>query len=383
MDIAGLMRRLGIFVFLPILSLAFACSTPSWFPLKKSKGPVYKANSKELVDKEVVIIDKEEYVKVFNPKASEGGAQPKYLYIPVNEYLAKRETFSVPTARQPAPKKETSVSVNTPKDEKEGLTASSSVLSSPTLKRKAVVIHFDDRTTQPEEVFGDWIAENLVKEVDRRSQGVIFVDYQMVKEFLEKRSIPLADLETPKVLQLLNEVFGVHALIFGTLTGPYAFTTKGMKDQEMTASAIIKIEIRVIDTFSGKVLKNLSAVNPITSTKATGSFPEERAKVKAIDVTLADLSRSLAREIEGLDWFCRIAKVEGEEVYLNAGRLSGIKVGDEMEIFRPQGSGERREVKGKIRISTLFGVDASMGRLINGKKPDLDDILRLAKREGA
>jgi len=54
---------------------------------------------KELLDKDVVIIDKEEYVKVLNPKASEGKDQPKYLYVPVNEYLSKKETFTATTTQ--------------------------------------------------------------------------------------------------------------------------------------------------------------------------------------------------------------------------------------------------------------------------------------------
>ena len=73
--------------------------------------------------------------------------------------------------------------------------------------------------------------------------------------------------------------------------------------------------------------------------------------------------------------------MEGEEVYINAGRLTGLKVGDVMEVFHPGRPGERGEVKGKIQISACFGIDASMGRLMNGKKPDVNDILRLAKRE--
>jgi len=86
--------------------------------------------------------------------------------------------------------------------------------------------------------------------------------------------------------------------------------------------------------------------------------------------------------LDRLDWFCRIAKVEGEEVYINAGRLTGLKVGDVMDVFRSGGSGERGEVKGKIKISAFFGIDASMGRLIQGKNPNVNDILKLAKSEG-
>jgi hypothetical protein len=371
-----------IFILVFVLLLVFACSTPSWFPIKK--GTPHKAKMKELLDKEVIIIDKEEYVKVLNPRASEGKDQPKYLYVPVNEYLSKRDTFTTPPMRMEEVKKEspaTSIK-QSPSLEEEALIVSPSKRTLPGLKKKVVITYFDDRTTGGEEMFGDWVAEKLMKEVTRRTLQVLFTDYQMAKEFLEKKGFDLKDLETPKAIQLLNEVFGVHALVVGQLSGPYVFTTKTTKDQEGTASAIIKIDMRLVDTFSGKTLKNLSASNPLIATKEKGSFSEEKAKVKAIDLTIADLGRSLARELDSIDWFCRIAKVEGEEVYINAGRLTGLKVGDVMEVFRPGGSGERGEVKGKIKISAFFGIDASMGRLIQGKNPDVNDILKLAKSEG-
>jgi hypothetical protein len=382
MNLRETLPRLFIFILLFILLLVFACSTPSWFPIKK--GPPHKAKMKELLDKEVVIIDKEEYVKVLNPKASEGKDQPKYLYVPVNEYLSKKEAFVTQPNRMEGAKKEAPVSSAKPLSplEEEVLVVSPSKPTLTSLKKKVLITYFDDRTTEGEEVLGDWVAEKLMNEVTRRSLHVLFADYQMVKEFLEKKGLDPKELETPKVLQLLNEVFGIHALVVGQLSGPYVFITKTTKDQEGTASAIIKIDMRLMETFSGKTVKNLTANNPIVAAKEKGTFSEEKAKVKAIDLTIATLGRSLAKELEGMDWFCRIAKVEGEAVYINAGRLTGLKVGDVMEVFRPDGSGERGEVKGKIQISAFFGIDASMGRLIQGKNPDVNDILKLAKSEG-
>jgi hypothetical protein len=340
---------------------------------------------KELLDKDVVMIDREEYVKVLNPKASDGKDQPKYLYIPVDEYLSKKETFTATTTPTEGVKKDSSVTLTKPSSsllEEETLALSPSKLALPRLKKKVLITYFDDRTTQGEEVFGDWVAEKLMKEINRRTLQVLFTDYQMVKEYFEKKGTDFKDLETSQGLQYLNEVFGVHALVAGELSGPYVFTTKTTKDQEATASAIIKIDMRLVDTFTGKILKNLSAHNPVIAAKERGSFSEEKAKVKAIDVTIANLGRSLAKELDGMDWSCRIAKVEGEEVYMNAGRLTGLQVGDVMEVFRPGGSGEPGEVKGKVRISAFFGLDASMGRLIQGKDPDVNDILKLAKSEG-
>jgi hypothetical protein len=53
-----------------------------------------------------------------------------------------------------------------------------------------------------------------------------------------------------------------------------------------------------------------------------------------------------------------------------------------MEVFRADGSGGRVEPKGKIKVSAFFGIDASMGRLVQGKNPDVNDILKLVKSEG-
>jgi hypothetical protein len=372
-----------LILFLSIIFFLSACSTPSWLPIKK--GPPHQAKKKELLDKEVILIDRHEYVKVLNPRASEGGNQPKYLYVPMDEYLAKRESFTSPSVKSDrAPK---ALPAGTPLSpapapEIETVTTSVSVLPDSSLKKKVMITHFDDHTTSAEEALGDWLAEKLVKEVTRRSPYLLTVDYRMVMEFLGKRGSSPSALESPETLRTVSEIFGIHAVVLGELTGPYVFTTKGARDQDATSSAIIKIEMKIIDTFSGKILNSVSAQNAISPTKERGMFADERAKGRAFDLTLTDLSRSLSGAMDRLEWFCRVAKVDGESVYINAGKLSGLKVGDVMDVFRPQKPGDRGEAKGKIQILALFGLDASIGRMIQGKRPEEEDLLRFAGREG-
>ena len=382
MDLKAGALRFPIFVFLFCFFFSSGCSTPSWFPIKK--GPPYKAKTKELIDKEVVLIDREEYVKVSNPKAAEGNHQPKTLYIPVDEYLSKRGDYATPVAGREAPDMEVSSSVKPfpPASEKEVFLVSPAKSSGPRLKRKVVITHFDDRTTTPDEMFGDWVADKLVKEVDRKSQRVLLVDYLAIKDFLEKRGTDPRDLETPNVLSLLNEVFGVNAVVSGYLSGPYAFVTRTADNQEAAASAIVRIDMKVIDTFTGKSVKQLSANNPVNASKEKGPFPEEKAKIKAIDLTLSDLVANLSRELDGLDWSCRIVKVEGDEFYLNAGRQTGLKVGDTLYVFRPGENGVRGSFKGRIRISAFLGIDASMGKALDAERFDVRDIVRPAGIEG-
>ena len=60
-----------------------------------------------------------------------------------------------------------------------------------------------------------------------------------------------------------------------------------------------------------------------------------------------------------------------------------FKEGDVLDVIDPGRPGERGKLRGKIRISKFFGIDASMGILIQGTGPGTDDILRLAKVEGS
>ncbi len=383
MYIKGTTPRFSILILLFISSFILACSYPSWFPIKK--GAPYKAKMKGLLDKEVVIIDREEYVKVVNPKASESPSEPKYLYLPVNEYLLKKDSFDTPVfPRKEETGKATAISQKPvlPPAEKEVFVVSTPGASASSLKKKVVITRFDDRTIQAEEIFGDLIAERLVKEIDRRTQRVLLVDYEMLREFLQGREIALTDLEKPTTLRFINEVFGIHAVIFGHLSGPYVFTSKNPKDQQENSSAILRIEVSLVDAFTGYTLKTLSVNNPILAARGKGAFSDEKAKMRAIDLAVADLGRSLSGELEKLDWFCRIAKVEGEEIYLNAGKLTGLKIGDILEVYRPGKSGGREATQGKVRISAFFGLDASTGRLLEGKPPEMNDILKLARREG-
>jgi hypothetical protein len=375
--------RFSILISLLLLFLfLLSCATPSWFPIKK--GPPHKAKTKELLNREVVIIDGEEYVKVLNPDVSQKGEQSKYLYVPVNEYLSKRETYVASSGRKEEPRKEPISPMESSPSLKPGeVFTISSPLSSPELKKKVVIAHIEDRTTHPDEKLGDWVTEKLIKELSKRSQQILSVDYAMIREFLEKRGMLSSDLENPKVLPLLNEVFGIHAVVLGHLSGPYVFTTRSPNDPEGIATAVLRIEVRLLETFTAKTMKTFSVNNPVYAAKEKGTFSEEKAKARAIDFTVTDLSKSLSKEIEGLDWFCRVAKVEGEEVYLNAGKMTGLRLGDVVEVVRTGGLKERGEVKGKVQISAFFGVDASVGKLIHGGRPEANDILKLARSEGS
>ena len=78
-----------------------------------------------------------------------------------------------------------------------------------------------------------------------------------------------------------------------------------------------------------------------------------------------------------LDWTGRVAKIIGSKIYVNAGRLSGINVGDIMkvltegsEIYDPETGAllglSKGEIKGTLEIVDYFGQDGAIATLHSG-----------------
>ena len=81
--------------------------------------------------------------------------------------------------------------------------------------------------------------------------------------------------------------------------------------------------------------------------------------------------------IDKLSWEGRVALVTGDRIYINAGRLSGIQMGDILkilekgqEIFDPESGGflgdSPGRMKGTIEIVSYFGKDGSIGVIHSG-----------------
>jgi hypothetical protein len=87
----------------------------------------------------------------------------------------------------------------------------------------------------------------------------------------------------------------------------------------------------------------------------------------------------LSEALDELDWSCRIVKVEGEDAP-QCGKLTGLRVGDLLEVFRPADSEGSGRPGAQIQISAFLGMDASIANPVDGRKPEMHDILKLAQR---
>ena len=108
----------------------------------------------------------------------------------------------------------------------------------------------------------------------------------------------------------------------------------------------------------------------------------EAAVSKAVQSSIIRISQSL----EKLSWEGRVALVKGDRIYLNAGRLSGLQVGDILkvteegeDVFDPESGALIGRVpgrmKGTVEVVSYFGRDGAIAVVHSGSGMGENDIV--------
>ena len=234
--------------------------------------------------------------------------------------------------------------------------------SSPKMKRRVLVLPLSDQTNYQNEHLDDLATQRVVRRLES-SGAIICIDPHTI-------NLP-GDLASPEAMQALNELYGVQALIKGTLSDVYISTSRiEGKGEKEVSTAMSKVSLDIYNTETGKVLRQLSGRNPVFLTREQGDMASETVKVKAIDLALELISEDLLKAVLSMDWHGRVAGVDHDKIFLNAGRLSGLQKGDVLEVYAPgeeivdKGTNQplgmtKGSYKGELEVSEVFGIDAS------------------------
>lgn len=358
-------------LLLPIfLTLSAACAL---LPGKKSQSPYTKAELARLSDKDIYVIDGEKYVKVPAGKDSEGNT--KFTYVKVDRYLSG-EVEPLSLAAEQTKKKEEAQRIERKTEEPKVVSEREPVpedkpvvlartLKHPYLKRKIAVLPFENRSSLTIEKFGEVIADRLAQKMEDTIFTCMVMDRETVRRTLERARLNPADLKDPSKTTVLNKALGVQGIIVGAVYGPFVTTTTP-PDNERVSTAIMRINARFIDTAQGRLVKEFTATNSPVGSEEFGVLSEEKAKYRAADMIIDDIIEQVVGEINSMDWLARVTLVEGNTVYLNVGFQTGLKKGDLLEVY-PAGDLAGKNPIGKLEVSKLFGVDAAVAQVIQGK----------------
>ena len=254
-------------------------------------------------------------------------------------------------------------------------------------KKKIVILDFENKTTYGEEKIGEAATKRLSDKLDA-TQRVLIVDEDKVRELLSKEGVAHAALSDPAVLKRAHQSTGIQAFATGTVTDVSLLSSKRSEGHEEEVSfATSKIEVRLIDSSTGNILKTFIGRSPIFGTRETGEDSRSKAVAKAIDFCLDEILEGFLRYLDLLEWSTSIAKVDGDSLYINAGRLTGLRIGDTLEIYEPGKEvihpttnlslgWTTGKLKGAVRVNDLFGVDAAVGKIVQGQGFLQDDVVK-------
>ena len=253
---------------------------------------------------------------------------------------------------------------------------------SPKMKRRVIILPLEDQTNYKNEHLGELATQRLVSKLESTG-AIISVDPTTLG-----MDGPITD---PKNMRALSELYGVQAVVSGTLSDVYTSTSKVEgKDERETSFAVSRIALSIYNTDTGALLRNLSGRNPVYLSREKGEMSPEKAKVRAIDLAIELIAEDVLRPILTLDWHARVGSLEQEKVYLTAGRLSGLEKGDLLEVYtpgqaivdaktqKPLGT-TKGQFKGELEVVELFGVDAASARAKSGGGFAATDLVYLKK----
>jgi hypothetical protein len=255
---------------------------------------------------------------------------------------------------------------------------------SPKMKRRVIVLPVTDQTNYKDEQLGELATKRLISRLENTGT-IICVDPNSLN--LKGNLIDRLNLK------VLNETYGIQAVLKGTLADVFTSTSKiEGKDDRETSFAVSKIAIDIYNTDTGIVMKQLSGRNPVFLSREKGDLSSEKAKIRAVDLSIEIIADDLLKGILSLDWHARIASIEKDKIYINAGRLSGLEKGGTIEVYSP---GEevidpktnmplgktKGSYKGDLEVVELFGVDASWARIKKGANFSATDLVYLKPQE--
>ena len=349
-----------------LLHVVFLTTVLCFFLISCSSGK--KEEKKDVPQGKTVAVDGMETVKGINPPATSTAPAAKKPGPPPSSTPARTESrVSSATARPSY--------------------APSLSLFSAGFRKKVVILEFENKTTYQEEKLGETVAKRLSERLEA-TQRVVVLDQWAVSERLTQEGFKAGTLTDPAAMKRAHQSFGAQAFSFGTVTDVSLLSSKSSETSDGEISyATAKVEVRLIDASTGNLLKTFIGRSPIFGTRETGEYNRAKAVLKAIEFSLDEILEGFLRQLDLLEWSTTLAKVEGEDLYLNAGKLSGLRVGDLLEVYEPGREiihpttkislgWTTGQLKGAVKVADLFGVDAAVGKVVQGQGFSVNDVVK-------
>lgn len=253
------------------------------------------------------------------------------------------------------------------------------------LRMRLMVLPFLDASTTRPIKFREGARQKLSLELNRSGQVMVLSSEEYKSDFKVDAKTQEYDL-----VQIAKDVgpFGVSGIVEGKVVDFRVSRKSGQVGivRNLRSAFECVVRIRIASVRGGREVFN--TVKTVTLEQAdlrvaeridTDRFIEENPTLteSMIQDAFLEFTPQILKTLDHLQWEGRVAAVQGDRVFLNVGRLSGLKVGDILkvvdagdEIYDPESGHRIGEVpgrlKGTLEVVSFFGQDGAVTLIHSG-----------------
>ena len=207
-------------------------------------------------------------------------------------------------------------------------------------KLRVGVVNFQNKT--PSRVLGiGEAAADILGTILQKTERFIIIPQQDMDSILAQQRKDATGAIKPETAAKMGQILGLNAIVTGAITA-YSETEEGydyIVSKGKKQIARVTVDYRIVDTTTGVQLLADSGAGIYE--KKAGSVLGMGTKA-AYDTDLRDgalrdaLTKAMVnmmKQLESQPWKGKIAKVAGNKIYINAGRKTGLKVGDKLDVY--------------------------------------------------
>jgi len=264
------------------------------------------------------------------------------------------------------------------------------------LKRRVGVLDFQNKTKYGENRLGSAASDILITELAKSGKFIV-VERDKISTIMSEQKLGMTGAIDPTTAAKVGKILGLNAIVTGAIS-EFGSSTEGSEyliAQSKRQVVKATVDIRVVDAETGQVLYADSG-SGLGVKKSGGVLGlgtragyDESLEQEALRAAIVKFMNNIVVQVEKKPWSCRVADVDGQSIYLNAGSESGMPIGQKLMVLRagkvikdPTTGlviGNAEDKIGEMKVIRYFGEDGSVAQLSNGQMPSAGDVARLSE----
>jgi len=208
-------------------------------------------------------------------------------------------------------------------------------------KLRVGVVNFQNKT--PSRVLGiGEAAADILGTILQKTERFIVIPQQDIESILGQQRLGATGAINPDTAAKMGQILGLNAIVTGAITA-YSETEEGydyLVSKGKKQIARVTVDYRIVDTTTGVQIMADSGAGiyekKVGSVLGMGTKADYDTDLRdgALRDALAKAMVNMMGHLESQPWKGKIAKVAGSKVYINAGKRTGLKNGDRLDVYR-------------------------------------------------